>query len=232
MVRSLSTVLARTRRLVLVTVTALVPTSALAQSPPYITQWGADGPSTWDDYPIRAIATGPGDVVYVADNAHRYQKFTSTGTFIMSKSLAEPASGVAVDASGNIYVADYSRVRKLSSTGSFLAQWGSYGTGPGQFEGDFHVAVDDSGNVYTAELNRVQKFTSSGIFITQWAYADSPEVNYWPFSIAVDNSGYVYVARNSHVEKFTRTGQYISQWGTRGTGLGQFGASIGGVAAD
>ena len=46
----------------------------------------------------------------------------------------EPA-GVAVDASGSVYVADKgnNRIQKFDSNGNFITQWGSAGTDNGQF---------------------------------------------------------------------------------------------------
>ena len=43
--------------------------------------------------------------------------------------------GVAVDSSGNVYVADEKnhRIQKFDSNGTFLAKWGSKGTGDGHF---------------------------------------------------------------------------------------------------
>src|SRR4051794_37946821 len=44
-------------------------------------------------------------------------------------------SGIAVDSTGNVYVADTGnhRVQKFDSNGNFLTAWGSYGEGKGQF---------------------------------------------------------------------------------------------------
>ncbi len=43
--------------------------------------------------------------------------------------------GIAVDASGNVYVADFGndRVQKFGPDGAFITKWGSEGTGDGQF---------------------------------------------------------------------------------------------------
>jgi len=70
--------------------------------------------------------------------------------------------GVAVDATGNVYVADGNnfRIQKFSSAGVFLAQWGSFGSGDGQFSNPTDVAIDATGNVYVADTfnQRIQKF--------------------------------------------------------------------------
>ena len=71
---------------------------------------------------------------------------------------------VAIDSSGNLYVADFgnNRVQKFTSDGFFITKWGSQGSGDGQFINPIGIAVDKSGNIYVADRNnaRVQKFTS------------------------------------------------------------------------
>lgn len=61
------------------------------------------------------------------------------------------------------YVADHllERVHKFSlKDGSFLATWGSQGTGPGQFDWVHGIVVDSKGAVYAADTygQRIQKF--------------------------------------------------------------------------
>ncbi len=62
-------------------------------------------------------------------------------------------SGVAVDSSGKVYVADKRnhRIQKFDSIGTYITQWGSYGSGDGQFWKPDGVAVGSSGNVYVAD---------------------------------------------------------------------------------
>ncbi|MGI8552869.1 MAG: Kelch repeat-containing protein, partial [Dehalococcoidia bacterium] len=73
---------------------------------------------------------------------------------------------VAVDGSGNVYVADQGndRIQKFDSQGNPLTAWGSQGSGPGQFNHPLHIGLDPAGNVYVADVsnNRIQKFDSLG----------------------------------------------------------------------
>jgi sugar lactone lactonase YvrE len=120
---------------------------------------------------------------------------------------------VAIDATGNIYVADYGNnlIRKVTPNGvvSTLAGSGSAGaidaTGTlASFNGPAGIAVDGSGNVYVADFhnNLIRKITPAGVVSTLAGTvanpADSvvstPSVFLGPSGVAVDASGNVYVA--------------------------------------
>ena len=141
---------------------------------------------------------------------------------------------MAVDASGNVYVADNlnGRIQKFTDTGAYLTQWGN-----GLFNGPTGLAVDASGNVYVGDtghsgihLQLRQKFTASGVYLTQWGYGGQRRravrraVLRWAVGVAVDASGSVYAVDhgNHRVQRFTDTGGYLGQWGTQGSGNGQF----------
>ena len=147
-------------------------------------------------------------------------------------------TGVAVDSSGNVYVADSSnnRIQKFDSSGIFITKWGSSGIEDGQFGFPMGVAVDSSGNVYVADCGnyRIQKFDSSGIFITKWGSSGTEDRQFtYPTGVAVDSSGNVYVADylNHCIQKFDNNGMFITKWGSYGTEDGQFSYPFG-VAVD
>ena len=87
-----------------------------------------------------------------------------------------PAYAVTVDSSNNVYVNDVNsgRIRKYDSSGNFILQWGSLGSGDGQFTHANNIATDSAGNVYVSDNNsRIQKFDSSGGFLFKWGTAGS-----------------------------------------------------------
>ncbi|MEO5618743.1 MAG: LamG-like jellyroll fold domain-containing protein [Candidatus Eisenbacteria bacterium] len=109
---------------------------------------------------------------------------------------------------------------------NYVLQWGTPGTGNGQFNEPVGVAVDFSGNVYVTDMgnDRVQVFNSSGV----WQYSfggtgSGPGQFRRPYGISI-NGGDLYVVDtgNYRVQKFTLAGSFVLQWGSLGSGNGQF----------
>jgi hypothetical protein len=116
--------------------------------------------------------------------------FSGDGGPATSALLSYP-TGVAVDASGNLFIADFlnNRIRKVSSDGTIttVAGSGAFGfganceCGTGSFSGDggpatsatmntpTGVAVDASGNLFIADTfsNRIREVAPSGIITTR-----------------------------------------------------------------
>jgi DNA-binding beta-propeller fold protein YncE len=71
--------------------------------------------------------------------------------------------GVTIDSNGYIYIAVPSEncIKKFDSSGKIITQFGSKGSGDGQFNNPTGVAVDKEGNVYVMDTgnHRIQKFT-------------------------------------------------------------------------
>jgi tripartite motif-containing protein 71 len=145
---------------------------------------------------------------------------------------------VAVDAQGDVYVADQLgyEVQEFTAAGQFETEWGAYGGGPGQFGPIAGLATDAAGNVYVVDSshNRIEKFTANGEFLTQWGHKGS-ELGEFKFGSSQDYTqppgggiavagNYVYVADsgNDRIERFNLEGGEATQWGSYGSGPGQF----------
>lgn len=152
---------------------------------------------------------------------------------------------LAFDASGNLYVTEFGspsydgsqggndRIQKFSPTGSPLAQWGTLGSGPGQFNGPAGIAIDQQGDIYVADTanHRIQKLSPSGQPLAQWHTVGSGigDRTGTGFDLALDAGGNVYVSEphpfgsgNDQIQKFSPAGELLATWGRTGTGSGQF----------
>ena len=81
------------------------------------------------------------------------------------------------------------RIQKFDTTGTFLAKWGSSGSGNGQFSLLGGVTTDSAGDVYVSDIGnaRVQKFDSAGTFLTQWGSSGTGPGQFTePAGLAVD----------------------------------------------
>lgn len=127
--------------------------------------------------------------------------------------------GIALDSSGNVYVADAgnNRVEKFDPAGNFMSIIGSGGSGDGQFSYPTNVLVDKSGNLYVTDLNnyRIEKFDPSGNFILKFGMRGNDDGQFQnPRDMAIDASGNLYVADLIHpIQKFDPAGHFISEIG-------------------
>lgn len=155
---------------------------------------------------------------------------SATNTFQGGKGIGrgqfDSPTGIAVDGSGNVLVADTGngRIEKFSPTGAFLSIIGTKGSGQGQFAQPNGIAIDRVGDIYVADAgnHRVLKLKPDGTFIAEWK---GPELGFYgPRRIAVgpDDSIYVVDQGNNRIAKFSPGGQVLASWGSKGSGDGQF----------
>jgi serine/threonine protein kinase/sugar lactone lactonase YvrE len=149
-------------------------------------------------------------------------------------------NNVAVDRSGNVYVADTANdvIRKITPDGMVTTLAGtarSRGSADGQgakarFWAPFGIAVDAAGTVYVADTanNTIRKITANGLVTTLAGLAAHPGTNDGngvrarfrnPWSVAVDDTdGDVYVAdmSNNTIRRITSAGAVITFAGEPG----------------
>lgn len=118
----------------------------------------------------------------------------------------------------------------------YVTQWGSSGTGEGQFTAASGIASDGAGTIYVtdAATDRVQRFDADGTFVAAFGGPGAAPGQYSrPAHIAADGFGSVYVSDpgNFRVQKLTALGTPVHSWGSAGTNDGQFEA-VAGVATD
>ena len=134
-----------------------------------------------------ALCVGLPAIAAVCPTAHAQNiNLVGVQVAIPASTLASP-NGVAVDASGNVYIADTgnNRILKEALSGTTYTESTVVSTG---LSAPNSVAVDNSGNVYIADTgnNRVLKETLSGGTYTQ-SIVDNTLSR--PQSIAVDSIG-------------------------------------------
>jgi tripartite motif-containing protein 71 len=200
----------------------------------------------------KVATTAAGKVWVTSPDYYYMQEFDGMGKFLKIVCMANvgvkncPAAtnfevqpqGIALDASGNIYVTNVSpsqggfNVVKFDSRGKYLATIGSAGSGNGQFNDPEDLAIDSSGNIYVADSgnNRVQKFDKDGVYQSQFGSRGSGNGQFvYPVGIAFGTGGAIYVTDvgNNRVQRFDSKGAYLSQFGSYGQGKGEFFAPYG-----
>jgi sugar lactone lactonase YvrE len=181
---------------------------------------------------IRKVDTS-GNITTVAGNGSA--TYAGDSGAAISASLHQP-SGVALDSSGNIYIADYgnSRIRKVDKTSGNITTVA--GNGTPSYGGDngvatsanlkypSGVALDSSGNIYIADTgnNRIRKVDTSGTITTvagnslSGGYSGdggpAASASIWaPTGVALDSSGNIYIAdsANNCIRKVDTSSQHI-----------------------
>jgi sugar lactone lactonase YvrE len=169
-----------------------------------------------------------GIITTVAGNGD--ENFSGDGGIATEAALLGPG-GLAVDAVGNLFIADTrnNRVRKVSPDGIITTVAGN---GQAEFSGDggraveaalnkpFHIAVDTTGSLFIADWanNRVRKVGLDGIITTVAGTGEAGFAGdggpareaklFGPDGVAVDSAGNLFIADlyNHRVRKVTPDG--------------------------
>ena len=194
--------------------------------------------AVWSNFVFVADTENNRIVVLSRDLDMEYDSFGSYGTGAGS---FDSPQGVAVYGSTRkVIVADTDnhRVQVLDvnpsdGTLSYAGQFGSVGSGDGQFDAPYAVEVSRfSGRIYVADSypsgvasHRVQRFSSSGSWELSFGVSGTAAGQFnRPLGIALDSGGLLYTAEmgNHRVQCMTSTGIPLWQTGTQGAGAGNF----------
>jgi len=183
------------------------------------------------------------DNVWITDVAlHQVFKFSHDGQLLLTVGTrAKPGNDathfnrptdVAIAPDGSFFVSDgyeNTRIVKFAADGKFVSQWGTKGTGEGQFDLPHGITLNTDGLLYVSDRGnkRVQVFDQSGRFVKQWSGAAFVSPN----SIAVapdgtllltDGGGRDSIPDRSGVVVLRADGTRIGKIGRWGNQDGQF----------
>ena len=163
-------------------------------------------------------ATG---TVYVVETP-RISKFDRDGNLLLTWSC-NGCFGIDVNqATGDVYVTlqNANQVQQFTSAGALVRQWGSFGTGNGQFRWPHGIAVDPvTGNVFVLDTQngRIEVFDGQGTYlreITGPAGVFSAVLH--PGGLAFDSVNrwlYMTDPPKQRVTKFAEDGTLLTSWG-------------------
>lgn len=174
------------------------------------------------------IAVGPGkapggvtEVVYVADDTGRIQRFLPDGTYIGSfpTRVAKPRQLVVDPETRHVAVvsARDKGVDVFDAGGDLLFSFGGNGSGPGLFNRDPRgIAVDGRGRFYVTDLgnHRIQVFSPRGAFLHAFGRAGSaPSAFTDPRGLAVTPRNVVVVTDlfDHALDEFTTDGTFVKE---------------------
>jgi hypothetical protein len=196
----------------------------------YLSRWGGDGSAV-------SQFGGPGTIrmselgeIYATDQANnRVQVFSAAGAFLRAWGVPGSGNGEFNSPLGlsvrristdpdvyRVYVADQGnfRVQYFTGDGDYEGQFGSTGTGNGQFgTGMRKIAQDSAGNVYVLDAgnSRIQKFNATGTYISQFGSAGTGNSQFTALrSFTLDSSDNLYVADATRIQKFDSSHNFVA----------------------
>lgn len=229
----------------------VVPTTLRAEPPvaEFVLAWGSAGDQPGQFHSPIGIALNSKEEIFITDlNNARVQKFSTDGTFLSEFPLPWDApdrkstiiGGIAIDQEDLIYLS-YMNQHKIAvyrDTGELVREWGTNGTGPGQFNQPGGMLLTGDGNMLICDQcnHRIQRHTIEGEYLSEWGGWGLEQGQFdglvgngsrfgGPHFIARDSQGRLYTTEGGQgrVQRFSTDGEWQAQWGDKGDQPGGFG---------
>ncbi len=155
------------------------PVIVLNQSGRIVRSWGKGMFAT-----PHAIRIDPQGNVWTVDAGNSViYKFSPEGTTLLKievgglpevRSAFRGTTDIAFAPDGQLFIADgyrNARILEFTPQGRKVREWGSAGTGPGQFHVPHSIQIDENGVIYVAdrENGRIQRFDLTGRYLGEWS---------------------------------------------------------------
>ncbi len=186
----------------------------------FLAKFGSQGTGNGQFNRLQGIAVAPDGHLWTVElgpfgGTPRVQEFSAEGAYLSqfgakgseAGQLLNP-QGIALDAAGNVWVADTgnNRVQAFKPSGEFIRKFGTAGAGNGQLQSPRSLAFDAESNLWALDNgnNRLQRFSAEGAYLAQFG---TPGPNNGQFAepagLAIDGSGNLWVADtgNDRVQK-------------------------------
>ncbi len=209
---------------------AIAPVAATELKFEHVVDIGSDGVSEGRFKYVEDFAFSKDGHLLSTDASHAWvQVFDKSGRYLGrfggkgddDDNLEKP-EGIAVDPTGNIFVADYITgfVKKYDASYKWLLTFSEYGSGKGQNMKSEFLDIRD-GRLYLPETgnHRVDVFDLNGRFLFDFgSLGAAPGQFNTPEAAKFNSEGKLYVSdlKNDRVQIFDKDGKFLSAFGRTG----------------
>ena len=162
-------------------------------------------------------------------NSSAFQCINTRFLFDIKPGANQP-SDIALDQKGNIYLVDgvKNRIVVVDENGRWKFEFGTEGSGKGQFNLPVGIDVAESGRIFVADTgnHRIQVFGPDGSFLYMFTVKTGPgEAPANPVDVAASKlNNFLYISDNDNhkIKVYKQNGTFDFEWGGFGEDHGSF----------